>query len=394
MYRHSPVRSQRSKGIKIKHVLQVCLLVAVCFWLIFQVKRSHDKKKEFDANDPKISLSTRARSSDEILTFGRKDLHPKLEETTTGTEIHEETQEHEQEEEDEQEENKQEDEEQDEDKSEEEKDDGGGGGDDENDQEKSDVVEVDQEEVDIIDEDKESDEKENEEKDGEDQSRTENVGVSVDDDGATAHTHEAREEHYKADDASSAVTHDARNLGAQNEIKNGTSDNTNDNDVGLVDNSETAENGTIDPESMNGGTSYIDSHQNGPPSNTTLMTSDSTEAQIITVSEEQGGNSSIATSVGYQSGSNATVTEIAQGYSNSTNISQVLKSSDEENNSDPSKSENLETNNVTEESLDPDEVEHETTDSTHLEEKEVRTDLDTLPEIETEGSNSEDTGAE
>ncbi|KAI3809906.1 hypothetical protein L1987_19509 [Smallanthus sonchifolius] len=345
MYRHSPVRNQRLKGVKIKHVVQVCLLVAVCFWLIFQVKRSHDKKKEFDANNSKISLNTHA---DEIVKFGRKDLQPKLDETTA---LHEDTQEQE----DEQEENKHDEEEQDEDKIEEEKDDGGGGGDDEideNEQEKSNM-EIDRDEVDIIDEDKEteeSEEKEIEEKDG--QIQTEN-GVDHEEDGSTEHTNEAREEHYKADDASSAViSHDPGN-----EIKNQTLDDNSSENVGLVENGEN-ENGSIiqekESESMNA-TSAGDFHENGPPPNTTT------------------------TSTGYQFDSNATVTEITQGFSKLTENSEMLKSNEstgDENSSDQSISENLETNN--EDSSDP----------THLEEKEVRNDLETLPDIETEGDHS------
>ncbi|XP_076919204.1 uncharacterized protein LOC143579915 isoform X2 [Bidens hawaiensis] len=248
MYRYSPIRNQRSKGIKTKHVVQLCLLVAVCFWLIFQVKRSHDKKKEFDAN---ISLNTRAAEADhETVKFGRKDLQPKLEETTTRIEDA-------QEDEDDQDENKHEDE----DKTEEEKDDGGGGGDDEIDEKSN--VEIDRDEVDIIDEDKETEE--GEEKDG--QSQTENTveqeksNIEIDhdevdivdedktseesegkdgqsqtenrvEDVSTEHTHEAREEHYKADDASSAVlTRDP-----ENEIKNGTLSDGSITDVGLVEN--------------------------------------------------------------------------------------------------------------------------------------------------------------
>ncbi|KAI3675365.1 hypothetical protein L1987_84954 [Smallanthus sonchifolius] len=331
--------------------------------------KSHDKKKEFDANNSKISLNAHA---DEIIKFGRKDLQPKLEETTT---LHEDTQE--QEDEDEQEENKHDEEEQDEDKIEEEKDDRGGGGDDkieeekddgggggddeidENEQEKSNM-EIDRDEVDIIDEDKEteesSEEKGNEEKD--DQSQTENE-VDHDEDGSTEHTNEAREEHYKADDASSAViTHNPGN-----EIKNQTLDDNSSANVGLVENGEN-ENGSIiqekDSESMNA-TSAGDFHENGPPPNTTT------------------------TSTGHPFDSNATVTEITQGFSKLTENSEMLKSNEstgDENSSDQSISENLETNN--EDSSDP----------THLEEKEVRNDLETLPDIETEGGNSEDTAAE
>nr|GEX43854.1 myb-like protein X [Tanacetum cinerariifolium] len=374
MYRNSPVRNPRAKGIKGKNVLQVCLLVAVCFWLIFQVKRSHDKRKEFDASDNKVSLSSLTRSGEEIAKLGRKDLQPKLEKTgNVGQEEEDEQEENkgEDEEQDEHDDNKHEEEEQDEDKIEEEKDDGRDDEIDENEQEKPDV-EIDREEVDVGGEEKEteeSDEKENEniseEKDV--QSQTENE-VSSDDhneDGDTEHTHEAREENYKADDASSAVTHTGRTLGTENEIKNGTI-------VALSENvGQTAENGTStssnttviqenNPEPLISDvspTSSIDSSENGPPADTTLITSQSTETQ---------------------------------------NIREFNESS-----SDPSKTElETETNNITEgteETIDPDEVQHDTIDSTdlpHLEEKDVRTDLDTLPDIETEGGNNEDTAAE
>lgn len=77
MSRQSPKRNQRSKGIKIKHVLQICLLVAICFWLIYQVKHSHDRKKEFDESD-KVLL--RREITDGMIKLGRKDTHSQLEE--------------------------------------------------------------------------------------------------------------------------------------------------------------------------------------------------------------------------------------------------------------------------------------------------------------------------
>lgn len=343
MYRHSPVRNPRSRGIKIKNVLQVCLLLAVCFWLIFQVKRSHDKKKEFDATDKRIP------SSEEIVKFGRKDLPPKLDQTVKEVERHE--NEHEQQEE---EDNKHDEEEVEEDKIDDEKDDVI----DENDQQKSDV-EIDREEVDIIDEDKEIEEsgsdKENEEK--EEETQTDNT---VDHD--EEHTHELREEHYKADDASSAVTHDGP---TENEIKNGTLDNSSEN-VGQIPKNETfsniQENESEPVVSSVNPASSVDFLENGPPSNTTVITSDSSQDQKVTAIEQV----SDSTYVSENSGSNETKVETDEG-----------------------DGENLETNNVIEgtETLDPDEVQN-------LEEIEVRTDLDTLPEIETEGVNSEDTAAE
>ncbi|KAL8238354.1 hypothetical protein R6Q59_019435 [Mikania micrantha] len=301
MYRHSPVRNQRSKGIKIKHVVQVCLLIAVCFWLIFQVKRTHDKKKEFDANKNHIGISSAA--ADEIVKLGRKDLQPKLE-------GNEDTREQE----DEQEEIIHE---EDQDNIEE-------AGDDENEQERSNM-----DDVDIIDEDRDTEEGENEDNDG--QSETENRDEDVS-------THEAREELYKADDASSAVmmTHDP-----ENHIKNETLD---DNSSALIDNGENESTTILQEKDSSKPTASLD----GSPLNNTT------------------------TSTAYQFDSNATVT------SNLTKDSEMLKSTDEENAYDQSKTENLETKS--EDSSDP----------THLEEIEVWNDLETLPRIDTEG---EDTAA-
>lgn len=74
-----------------KHVLQICLLLGVCFWLIYQVKHSHDKKKEFDSNDSKSSV--RKLGDSEIPKLGRKDLHRG--EDATKTEKHDEEEEEE-----------------------------------------------------------------------------------------------------------------------------------------------------------------------------------------------------------------------------------------------------------------------------------------------------------
>ena len=219
----SPSRNHRSKGFKVKHILQICLLLAVCFWLIYQVKHSHDKKKEFDANDAKISSNT--QGGNELLKFGRKDLHPRVD----GEAKNEKHGEEETEEEDEaggvEEEESKHDEEQEEEESkvDEREDEGRGGGDDEideNDQERAEGESDHDEEV--LDEEKEregegdekeSGEKESEEKD--DLSENEKEMDDQDHDGGSRNAHEAREEHYKADDASSAVAHDTQTNGGE-----------------------------------------------------------------------------------------------------------------------------------------------------------------------------------
>lgn len=218
MFRQSPGRSQRSKGIKVKHVLQLCFLIAICFWLIYQVKHSHDKKKEFDESDAKVSMRTQD-SNEMIPKFGRKDLKPKVDEIATTTKKQNEEAEEEEESVGEEEENKHEEAQQEEEqKFNDKEDEGKGVGEDElpeHEQEKLDP-EVDREEETIEEEkDKEEgDEKESEENDPEDDNGQLENENSLDDhddeDGTAKGTHEAREELYKADDASSAVTHETQ----------------------------------------------------------------------------------------------------------------------------------------------------------------------------------------
>lgn len=261
MIKRAPSRTHRSKGIKVKRVLQICLLLGVCFWLIYQVKHSHDKKREFDDKDAKVSVT--ARSDDEILKLGRKDL-PQVQEAAKNekhedeeedaveeeekevrkqeerdaVEDQEEANKHEEEEHDDGE-NKHEDEEQEEEnKNEEEQEEAGskreeeeqeeenkneetederrGGGDDELDEQDLEKTETETDREDeFMDEEKEREGEDddgesegNEGKEKEDQAENENLLDDHDHEGVDRNTHVAREEHYKADDASSAVSHD------------------------------------------------------------------------------------------------------------------------------------------------------------------------------------------
>ncbi|KAH6793501.1 myb-like protein X [Perilla frutescens var. hirtella] len=213
MYRQSPSRNQRSKGIKVKNVLQICLLLAVCFWLIYQVKHSHDKKKEFDETDAKTSLQK--TSSDELVKLGRKDIRGRVDETDSKNEIQDEPSEEEETIGEEVDEHKHDEDEQDK-KVEEREDDEAGGRDDEteeHEQEKSDA-EIDREQG-LVDGEEREDGEENEthetdSEDGHGQMEKESTVDDTDHDADDRSAHEAREEHYKADDASSAVTHDAQ----------------------------------------------------------------------------------------------------------------------------------------------------------------------------------------
>lgn len=273
MFKKSSSRNQRSKGVKIKHGLQILLLLGICFWLIYQVKYSHDKKRELNEKDAKTAAK---EESGRAVKFGRKDLHPLRDEMATITnhvEDEEESREEideastidkeeSREENDENQHNEEHDEEtskhevglgeegnnhehderedandsvtdqeaarrhEEEEEREEEENRINDpevvreGGEDENDEPDEEKVqgEVDREEE-FIDEEKEreedNDERETEGDDGEDkEGQAEDENVSEDEEhneseSESGHSkHEAREENYKADDASSAVTHD------------------------------------------------------------------------------------------------------------------------------------------------------------------------------------------
>ena len=94
MFRLSPRRSQRSKVFKVKHALQLCVLLGVCIWLIYQLKHSNEKKSSYVES---------TKTTSEVVKFGRKDLHPRAEETSVVDARHKE-----EDEEEEQQENKQE----------------------------------------------------------------------------------------------------------------------------------------------------------------------------------------------------------------------------------------------------------------------------------------------
>ncbi|KAL5070215.1 hypothetical protein RYX36_021102 [Vicia faba] len=150
-------RNQRSKGVKIKHVLQVILLLGVCFWLIYQVKHNHDKKKEFDKNDS--TLSSVRTETDKVVNIGRKDLKPVKDEVDQNGKHEEE--------------------------------------------EDEPVVE----------------DLENKREHGEQQEEEGNKHESEVNGGSAENdeSHEAREEHYKGDDASSAVAHDTQATSTETE---------------------------------------------------------------------------------------------------------------------------------------------------------------------------------
>ncbi|XP_022723826.1 probable ATP-dependent RNA helicase ddx56 [Durio zibethinus] len=65
MLKQSASRNQRYKGFKVKHVLQICALLALCIWLLNQVRNPYDKGS---------GIFQKVTSEHEALKLGRKDL--------------------------------------------------------------------------------------------------------------------------------------------------------------------------------------------------------------------------------------------------------------------------------------------------------------------------------
>ncbi|CAL9165431.1 unnamed protein product [Musa hybrid cultivar] len=73
MLRQASSRSQRNKGLKVRNVLQICLLVAVCFWLLYQMKHTYDKKKASSEQNTRV-LNDVVDSQSDFMDSGRKGL--------------------------------------------------------------------------------------------------------------------------------------------------------------------------------------------------------------------------------------------------------------------------------------------------------------------------------
>ncbi|XP_074286033.1 uncharacterized protein LOC141611405 [Silene latifolia] len=182
MYKQSTSRSYSLKDIKLKHVLQICLLLVICLWLISQVKHSQEKRKELGVKEEKGV--DKLQTSSEILRFSRKGL-PIFTDEGDGVNKHEV---------DEEENNHGEDETESEDETIEKEDNEG-----------------DEEENHAENEEKEFPGKNHFEDEKDEDIRIEDhterhiASIERDRDGDDEDTHEEREEPYKADDASSEV---------------------------------------------------------------------------------------------------------------------------------------------------------------------------------------------
>lgn len=79
MLKQSPSRSQRAKGFKVKHALQICLLLAICIWFLYQVNCSRDKKAAFVDSFIEILGKTQDNGHKIVIKLGRRSLHPRME---------------------------------------------------------------------------------------------------------------------------------------------------------------------------------------------------------------------------------------------------------------------------------------------------------------------------
>ncbi|XP_008790422.1 myb-like protein X [Phoenix dactylifera] len=218
MLRQVPSRNQRTKGLRVKHVLQISLLLAISVWLLYQIMHSHDKKSTYVERNSKSSLKL-DESQTKIFKFGRKDL-PRTVETDSVTESRIKEKE-----------NKEVGDVEQENKHEETEDGGGGGGNDEIDEQDQEKVEEEANHGKEIDDEEDKNEDKNgqveeldllKDREHEEVSHEARVNSFKGDDASNTVVHytqvkeqeersrEAQEMSFKGDDASSAVGHDAQ----------------------------------------------------------------------------------------------------------------------------------------------------------------------------------------
>lgn len=72
MLKQSPSRNQKSKGSGTKQAFQICLVLAICIWLIYQSKQLYGVNK--------VAVAVQGRrlrdNAQEMLALGRKNLNP------------------------------------------------------------------------------------------------------------------------------------------------------------------------------------------------------------------------------------------------------------------------------------------------------------------------------
>lgn len=89
MLKQSPSRNLRSKGnFKVKDALQICVLLVICIWLLYQAKQTYNKKVS-DLENSINKIPKEAHTGHELLKLGRKDINPRLGELAAEFEKHE-----------------------------------------------------------------------------------------------------------------------------------------------------------------------------------------------------------------------------------------------------------------------------------------------------------------
>nr|GMD92784.1 myb-like protein X [Ipomoea batatas]GME08219.1 myb-like protein X [Ipomoea batatas] len=377
MYKQLPSgRMNRSRGFKVKNVLQICVLLAVCLWLVYQVKQSHEKKKQFEGNES--SLSQKTGSSDGGPNLGRKYLPDSKGIANSDEERGMEN------------------------------DEGRGGGDDdleERDREKNDG-EVEREDE-AVGEERDSDDKSGE---GQDENSEDNEN-----DEDSGSKHEAQEVLYKADDASSAVTHDTIEEVSENaevnvleqageanndkEISDGqdttpVQDHTTGHEESQGTSSErnltekTGEANDLPIETNLDSTQY--NNQNDDSNLTTLKNEDAESTQSDSSAESNHSKSSVSEKVIHGNPRFTTEDDRWSTTIDSFDATDAEKSGTvDETGSVDEEFESFNTENIGE----IEDLIDSSDSSFSLDEKDVRNDLETLPEIQTEGSNTEDLAA-
>lgn len=72
MLKQLPSRNPRARSFKVKHALQIIVVLAICTWFVYHFKQSHYNKDR--------PAKVYGDDGDGILKFGRKELKPRLDE--------------------------------------------------------------------------------------------------------------------------------------------------------------------------------------------------------------------------------------------------------------------------------------------------------------------------
>ncbi|XP_031119552.1 histone acetyltransferase GCN5-like [Ipomoea triloba] len=79
LLKQSSSRNLRAKGFKLKHGFQICVILALCIWLLYQVNKSYSKKGAIEGSGSEVS-GQGGENRLQILKLGRKGLNPEIEE--------------------------------------------------------------------------------------------------------------------------------------------------------------------------------------------------------------------------------------------------------------------------------------------------------------------------